>query len=187
MPKTNQSQHELTKPGMRPPRVKITYDVEIGNAIQKKELPFVGAILADLAGKNTANLPAYKQRKFTEIDRDNFDQVMGAVKPRAAFQVKNTLAGEGELNVDLTFQSMEDFEPAKIIEQVEPLKRLFEARQRLNDLAGKLDGNDALDDLLSQVVASTEDQSALKGELGAGNGPSGGPAAPTAPDTDDAG
>lgn len=165
-------QHKLKR--VRPPRVKISYDVEIGNAIQKKELPFVAGIMADLAAKNGEALPKFKDRKFVEIDRDNLNGVMKSISPRVAFQVPNKLSGgEGEINVELTFQSMEDFEPVNVIKQVEPLRKLFEARQRLNDLAAKLDGNDQLDELLSEIVENTDQREKLAGEIGGANGANG--------------
>jgi len=161
-------QHTLKR--VRPPRVKITYDVEIGNAIEKKELPFVAGIIADVAGKNTDLLPKFKDRKFAEIDRDNFNDVMKGVAPRAQFKVPNRLSGgEGEIACDLTFHSLDDFEPANVIQQVEPLRKLFEARQALNDLAAKLDGNDNLDEVLSQVLADSSQREKLLAELGAGD------------------
>lgn len=151
---------------VRPPRVKITYDVETGGAVEKKELPFVAAILSDLSGKPAEALPKLKDRKFVEIDRDNFNDVLAGAAPRVAFQVPNTLAGDGSsLNVELKFREMGDFEPVAVINQVEPLRKLFEARQRLLDLLTSLDGNDSLDALLEDVVSSTEKQKQLKQEL----------------------
>ncbi len=152
---------------VRPPRVQITYDVEIGDAIEMKELPFLVGIMADLSGKPEKPLPKMKDRKFVEIDRDNFNQVMSAIGPRLAFQVPNVLQNDGsKLNVLLNFNEMDDFEPVSIIKQVKPLAKLYEARQRLSDLLGKLDGNDDLDALLSDVIANTEKQQALKADLG---------------------
>lgn len=151
---------------VRPPRVKITYDVEIGDAIQKKELPFVGALIADLAGSNTDNVTVYKDRKFIDIDRDNLDGIVDAIEPRASFTVANTLSGgSGDLNVSLSFKSMEDFEPGSVIKQVGPLNELFEARHRLNELAAKLDGNDSLDQILSDVIENTDQQKSLQDEI----------------------
>lgn len=151
---------------VRPPRVKITYDVETGGAIEKKELPFVVAVLSNLSGKPAAPLPKLKDRKFVEIDRDNFNDVLAGATPRVAFQVANTLAGDGsKMNVELTFREMGDFEPVAVLKQVEPLRKLFEARQRLLDLLTSLDGNDDLDALLEGVVTSTEKQKQLKQEL----------------------
>jgi len=156
---------------VRPPRVKISYDVEIGNAIQKKELPFVGALIADLAGKSINNLPKFKERKFVDIDRDNFNDIVKSITPSVAFTVSNTLSGgDGDLNVALNFESLDDFEPAQIINQIEPLRKLFEARQRLNDLMAKLDGNDELDQLLSEIIADTDQKEKLEAELQASNG-----------------
>ena len=155
-------QHKLTR--VRPPRVKITYDVETGDAIEMKQLPFVVGIMADLAGKPAEPLPFLKDRKFAEIDRDNFNDIMASLKPRLAFQVANTLDEESDsqLNVELNFSHLDDFSPASIVQQVEPLRKLFEARQRLNDLVAKLDGNDDLDHLLQEIAESTEQQEQLK-------------------------
>lgn len=151
---------------VRPPRVKITYDVETGGAIEKKELPFVVAVLSNLSGKPATALPKLKDRKFVEIDRDNFNDVLAGSAPRVAFQVANTLAGDGsKMNVELNFREMGDFEPVEVIKQVEPLRKLFEARQRLVDLLTSLDGNDDLDALLEDVVTNTEKQKQLKQEL----------------------
>lgn len=156
------TQHKLSR--IRPPRVQITYDVEVGDAIEMKELPLVVGLLADLSGKPAEPLPWLKQRKFADIDRDNFDQVMASSKPRLAFRVANLLDEEddSQLNVELSFQSMEDLEPAQVVEQVEPLRQLFEVRQRLGDLLAKLDGNDDLDALLQEVAANTEQQEEIK-------------------------
>jgi len=165
-------QHTLKR--VRPPRVKITYDVEIGNAIEKKELPFVAGIIADVAGQNTDLLPRFKDRKFAEIDRDNFNDVMKGVAPRATFKVDNRLSGgEGEIACDLTFHSLDDFEPVNVVKQVEPLRKLFEARQALNDLAAKLDGNDRLEDVLTQIVEDSGQREKLLSELGGSGGGSG--------------
>jgi len=149
------TQHKLDR--VRPPRVQITYDVETGDAIVKKELPYVVGIMADLSGKPADALPQVKARKFVEIDRDNFNDVLTAAKPRVAFQVDNRLtADDSKFNVELKFSSLDDFEPVALVNQVEPLRKLLEARQRLTDLLAKLDGNDDLDRLLQEVVANTE-------------------------------
>lgn len=158
-------QHKIGR--VRPPRVQITYDVEIGDAIQMKELPFVMGIIADLSGKPEEPLPKMKERKFVEIDRDNFNDVMAGVKPRAAFQVENRMVGEddkdaGKMNVELMFRSLDDFEPENVVKQIEPLKKLFEARRRLADLMTKLDGNDDLDRLLREMVSDDAKQKELK-------------------------
>lgn len=169
------TQHKLDR--IRPPRVQITYDVEIGDAIEMKELPFVGGILADLSGQPAEPLPKLKDRKFVEIDRDNFNEVMAACKPRLAFQVDNKLADDDtRFNIELNFRNMDDFDPVNVLKQVEPLRKLYEARQRLSDLLTKLDGNDELDQLLQDVVASTESLQELKtlsGEEEAGDAASG--------------
>jgi type VI secretion system protein ImpB len=120
---------------VRPPRVQITYDVEIGDAIQMKELPFVAGILADLSGKPEEALPKLKERKFVEIDRDNFNDVMASSAPRLAFRVDNKLADDdSKLSVELRFQNIDDFNPAEVVKQIEPLRKLFDARQKLMDL-----------------------------------------------------
>ena len=155
------TQHKLDR--VRPPRVQITYDVEIGGAIQMKELPFVGGIMADLSGVPEVPLAKIKDRKFVEIDRDNFNDVMAAFNPRLVFQVDNKLTNDGsKLNVELKFKHMDDFNPVAVLKQVAPLKKLYDARQRLSDLLTKLDGNDELDHLLQDVVASTESLEELK-------------------------
>jgi type VI secretion system protein ImpB len=158
-------QHVLSR--VRPPRVHITYDVETLGSIQKKELPFIVGILADLSGKPETPLPKLKERKFVEIDRDNFDDVLEAIGPRVAFRVANKLQpnSDQKLNVALKFRKMEDFSPDQIVNQIAPLKKLFDARRRLNDLLAKLDGNDDLDGILSEVLANTGEQTKLRAEL----------------------
>ena len=153
---------------IRPPRVQITYDVEIGDAIQMKELPFVAGIMADLSGKPAEALPKLKDRKFVEIDRDNFNDVLASCAPRLALSVDNRLAKDDtKLNVELKFRSIEDFNPAEVVKQIEPLNKLFEARQRLMDLLAKLDGNDKLDALLQEIVDNPDNQKALKASTAA--------------------
>ena len=162
------TQHKLDR--VRPPRVQITYDVEIGDAIVMKELPFVVGIMADLSGKPAEPLPPLKERKYVEIDRDNFNDIMKSTGPRLALRVDNKLAGDGEkMNVELTFANLDDFSPINVLKQVEPLRQLFEARTRLADLLAKLDGNDALDALLQDVVKNTEGMQEIKSSIG-GNG-----------------
>jgi len=163
--------------------------VEIGGAIEKKQLPYIVGILADLSGHPSEPLPKVKDRKFAEIDRDNFDDVLAATTPRLAFRVPNKLKPDANemLNVELNFKSMDDFGPVAVVQQIEPLRKLFEARNRLRDLLTKLDGNDELDAILREVVASTEEQTKLRGELGATevSGDAAPPgAAPGAPATD---
>jgi len=162
---TESLQHKLDR--VRKPRVQITYDVEIGNAIEMKELPFVVGILADLSGMPAEPLPKMKDRKFVEIDRDNIDEVLTSITPRLALRVDNKLTNDNTfLNVELNFRSMEDFTPVNVVKQVPALARLYEARVRLKDLLTKLDGNDILDGLLQQVITNTEQQAALQKELG---------------------
>ena len=155
------TQHKLDR--VRPPRVQITYDVEIGNAIEKKELPLVVGILADLSGKPLKPLAKLIERRFTEIDRDNFNEVLASIGPRATLQVNNTITGDdSKLNIELNFKHIDDFDPVKVVEQITPLRRLFEARQRLRDLLTKLDGNDDLDKLLRDVIANTDGLQEIK-------------------------
>lgn len=154
------TQHKLSR--VRPPRVQITYDVEIGDAQQKKEIPFVVGVLADLSGKPESPLAPLRARKFVEIDRDNFNDVLAAAAPRLAFQVPNKVTGEGNVNVELKFGHMDDFDPGQLVNQIAPLKKLVEARQRLVDLLAKLDGNDDLDRVLSEIVQNTDGLNQLK-------------------------
>jgi type VI secretion system protein ImpB len=160
------TQHKLDR--IRPPRVQITYDVEIGGAIQMKELPFVVGILSDLSGKPEEPLPKVKDRKFVEIDRDNFNDVMASITPRLAFRVDNKLTADADdaLNVDLRFKHIDDFEPVHVLKQVQPLRKLFEARQRLSDLLTKLDGNDELDALLQEIASDNSSLQKLKDQIG---------------------
>lgn len=147
-------QHKLGR--VRPPRVQITYDVETGNAIEKKELPLVMGILSDLSGA-TPNPDKLNERRFVEIDSDNFNQVLKSINPSVTVNVKNTLSGgNSPLSAKLTFESIEDFDPVNVVNKVDSLKVLFGARERLRDLLTKLDGNDKLDELLKQVLASTD-------------------------------
>ena len=160
------TQHKLDR--IRPPRVQITYDVEIGGAIQMKELPFVVGIMSDLSGKPEEPLPRVKDRKFVEIDRDNFNDVLASINPRLAFRVDNKLTPDAEdaLNVELHFKHMDDFDPVNVLKQVAPLRKLFEARQRLTDLMTKLDGNDALDALLQEIASDAGSLQELKDQIG---------------------
>lgn len=153
---------------VRPPRVHITYDVETGGAIEKKEIPFVAGVFADLSGQPDKPLSRVKDRKFTEIDRDNFDQVMAKQEPRLAFKVDNKLTGgDTRLGVELRFKQMADFEPQNVVRQVEPLKQLLELREKLANLRSSLAGNDKLEELLQEAISKTE---ALQKESG---GPTG--------------
>jgi len=151
----------------RPPRVQITYDVEIGDAVEKKELPLVVGLMADLSGKPLNPPVKLKERRFVEIDRDNFNEIMGKIAPRLDMSVPDTLKGEGNLKVELNFTEFDHFHPEAIVRQVPRLARLLEARQQLRDLLAKLDGNDELDALLENIVNSSEDLQALRGSAAA--------------------
>jgi type VI secretion system protein ImpB len=140
----------------RAPRVQIEYDVELYGAEKKVQLPFVVGVMADLAGKSEVPQPGIADRKFLEIDIDNFDSRMKAMKPRAAFAVPNTLTGEGNLSVDLTFESMDDFSPAAIAEKVEPLKKLLDARKELTNLMTYMDGKPGAEGLLADAMQNPE-------------------------------
>jgi type VI secretion system protein ImpB len=136
----------------RAPRVQIEYDVELYGAEKKIQLPFVMGVLSDLSGKPAEPLPAVADRKFLEIDVDNFDSRMKSMKPRAAFQVPNTLTGEGNLNVEITFESMDDFSPAAVARKVDALNKLLEARSQLSNLITYMDGKTGAEELISKVL-----------------------------------
>jgi type VI secretion system protein ImpB len=165
MPKKESTQQKIAR--IRPPRVQITYDVETGGAIEMKELPFVVGVLGDFSGKPEEALPALKNRKFVEIDRDNFDQVLSGMKPRLAYNVDNRLQEDGsKVGVELKFNKMDDFEPDNIVQQVEPLRKLVEARQKLSDLLSKMDGNEKLENILNDVIGDAAKQKELGDALG---------------------
>jgi len=160
------TQHKLDR--VRSPRVHITYDVETGGAIELKELPFVVGVVGDFTGQPTEPLPKLKDRKFIEVNPDNFDSVLEGMKPHLSFSVENKLSDEPDapnLKVDLNFKSMDDFEPENVARQVKPLKELLDLRQRLSDLRGSLQGNDKLEELLLEAVGNTEKLDKLKGEI----------------------
>lgn len=158
-------QHTLDR--VRSPRVHITYDVEIGDAIEMKEIPFVIGVLSDLSGKPDEPLPKLKDRKFVEIDRDNFNNVLEGMKPRLAFRVDNKLTGDDtKMAVELRFKSIDDFHPERVADQITPVRKLVEARQKLSGLLNKLDGNDRLDELLQDVITSTDSLKKLGDEVG---------------------
>lgn len=166
-------QHKLDR--VRSPRVHITYDVETGGAIEKKELPFVMGVFGDFTGMPEEPLPRLKDRKFVEINPDNFDTVLAAMKPHLSFQVENKISDDpdaGQLKVNLRFKSMEDFEPTQVARQIKPLNELLELRTRLADLRGSLQGNDKLDDLLQDALRDSDKLSKLKDEIGQGKGES---------------
>ena len=160
------TQRKLSR--VRPPRVQITYDVEVGDAIESKELPFVVGILADLTGQPSEPLGALKERKFTEITPDNFDGVLANLKPRLAYSTDNALTDDpdrGQLAVELRFESMQDFSPERVAAQIEPLRQLLELRAKLSDLQGSLQGNDELDEALYAAVTDTDTRERLRKEL----------------------
>lgn len=161
------TQHKLDR--VRPPRVQITYDVETGDAIEMKELPFVLGVLSDLSGKPEEALPRLRDRKFVEIDRDNFDAVMRGMKPRLAYRVDNKLSDDNtQIGVELKFNSLEDFEPEQVVRQVEPLRKLLETRLQLQALLAKMDGNDKLTDKLQEIISNTDMLKKIGSEVGAG-------------------
>ena len=142
---------------IRPPRVHISYDVEIGDAIEKREIPFVVGVMADLAAQSDKPFVKLADRKFIEIDRDNFDQVMANQEPRLAFQVNNTLSDAGgTLGVELRFKKLTDFEPQNVARQVKPLNQLLELRKKLANLSDSLYGNEKLDEVLRDAVVKME-------------------------------
>jgi len=137
----------------RAPRVQIEYDVELYGAEKKIQLPFVMGVMSDLSGKSEVAQPSVKDRKFLEIDIDNFDSRMKSMKPRAAFSVPNTMTGEGNMAVDITFESMDDFSPAAIARNVEPLRKLLEARTQLSNLMTYMDGKTGAEDLMAKITS----------------------------------
>ena len=149
---------------VRPPRVQITYDVEVGDAMETKELPFVLGVLGDYAGHPSQPPEKLKDRKFVEIDRDNFNEVMQGIGPRLNLRVENRMAGDGtEVGMELKFKSLFDFEPARVVEQVDSLRELLDIRTRLADLKNKISGNDKLEELLDEIVRDTEKLKRLQG------------------------
>ena len=154
---------------VRKPRVHITYDVETNGAVAEKEIPFVMGVMGDYSGDNVDNKKALKDRKFSQIDRDNFNEVMTNVSPELSMKVENTLEDDGsEISVDLAFKNMEDFEPHKVVENVEPLKKLLETRNKLRDLLTKADRSEELETVLEEVLSNSDAMTALSGELGVG-------------------
>ena len=149
----------------RAPRVQIEYDVELYGSEKKVHLPFVQGVMADLAGNPAEALPPIADRKFMEFDVDNFDDRMKAMKPRAAFRVDNTLTGEGNLPVGITFEKMEDFSPEAIARKVEPLRKLLEAREELSNLVTYMDGKSGAEELLAKVMKDPELMKTLKDQI----------------------
>jgi type VI secretion system protein ImpB len=165
MAKKESTQHKLDR--VRPPRVQITYDVEKDGAIEKKELPFVAGVIGDFSGNPAEPLPKLKERKFVNLDKDNFDDVLKGMGPRLQFQVDNKLTNDGsKIPVELKFKNLGEFEPEQVVQQIEPLKKLLEARQKLSDLRNKMAGNDKFEDLLKEVLSNTDKIAALSKELG---------------------
>ena len=151
---------------VRKPRVHITYQVETEGAEVEKELPFIVGVLGDFSGNPTAPLKPLKERKFIQIDRDNFNDVMARMTPGVNFRVENTLTGDGsELAIQLKLNSIEDFEPARIVQQVEPLRKLLATRDKLRDLLTKVDRSEDLENILEKVLQNTEELKKLQGEL----------------------
>jgi type VI secretion system protein ImpB len=166
------TQHKLDR--VRPPRVHVTYDVEIGDAIELKELPFVMGVLGDFTGMPSEPLPRLRDRKFVEVNPDNFDSVLEGMKPHLAFSVENKLSEDSDapqLKVDLHFKSMDDFAPENVALQVRPLKELLDLRTKLSDLRGSLQGNDKLEEVLLKAVGDKDKLDKLKQEM---DGPQGG-------------
>lgn len=160
------TQHKLDR--VRPPRVHVTYDVEVGDAIELKELPFVMGVLGDFTGQPTEPLPRLKDRKFVEVTPDNFDSVLEGMKPHLAFSVENKLSEDAnapQLKVDLHFKSLDDFAPENVAKQVKPLKELLDLRTKLADLRGSLQGNDKLEEVLLGAVSDQSKLDQLKKEL----------------------
>lgn len=152
---------------VRKPRVHITYDIETNGSIVEKEIPFVMGVMGDYSGDNTESKKPLKDRKFSQIDRDNFNDIMTKVNPQLRLNVENLLENDGsELRATLDFKTMEDFEPHRIVEQIEPLKKLMDTRNKLRDLLTKADRSEDLETLLEDVLSNTDALSALSSELG---------------------
>ena len=150
---------------IRPPRVQLTYDVEVGDGKEVKELPFVIGVLGDFSAASELEKTKLKDKKFINVDLDNIDEVMQSLAPRANFQVENTLTEEGgRMLIDLTFNSMQDFRPENVVQQVDPLRKLVEARERLTDLRNKISNNERLEDLLDEVLQNTDQVRRLSAE-----------------------
>lgn len=164
----SESIHDKLKK-VRKPRVHITYEVETNGVVAEKEIPFVMGVMGDYSGDNTENKKALKDRKFSQIDRDNFNDVMRNINPELTMKVENTLENDNsEMSVNLNFKNMEDFEPHKIVEKVEPLQKLMETRNKLRDLLTKADRSEDLENLLEDVLSNSDALVSLSGELGIG-------------------
>ncbi len=164
-------QKKLTR--VRPPRVQISYDVHVGDAIEIKELPFVLGVMGDFTGQPTGDVKRLKDRRFVEVNPDNFDAVLEEMRPHLAFSVENKLSDDpnaGDLKVDLNFRSLEEFEPEQVARQIRPLRELLELRGKLSDLRGTLQTNEKLDQVLMDAVSNTEKLDKLRKEMGAQGG-----------------
>jgi type VI secretion system protein ImpB len=162
------TQHKLDR--VRAPRVQITYDVEIGDATQKKELPFVMAVCGDFSGNPEQALPKVKERKLVNIDRDNFNSVLAGCQPRVTVQVENTLQKDGtKIGADLRFKGLQSFDPAEVALQIEPLAELLAIRDKLSDLKNKMYGNDKLGEILAETLQDADKLTALGKESGGTN------------------
>ncbi|RZA00545.1 MAG: type VI secretion system contractile sheath small subunit [Moraxellaceae bacterium] len=151
---------------VRKPRVHITYDLESNGESVKRELPFVMGVMGDYSGDNT-NQKAFKDRNFLQVDRDNINEIMHNINPQLNMKVENTLQGDGtEMSVNLNLNHLEDFEPHRVVEQVEPLRKLLEARNKLRDLLSKADRSEELEKVLEDILSNTDALNSLKGELG---------------------
>ena len=158
---------------VRKPRVHITYDVETEGAQEVKELPFVVGVMGDFSGDSAIAKKSLKERKFVDLKKDKFDQVMARIEPAVKLKVENTLEKNGkEFEVNLKFRSMEDFDPDKIVEQIEPLRKLMETRNQLRDLMAKADGSEQLESLLEKILRDETQISSLRDQLGDASGPS---------------
>jgi len=154
---------------VRPPRVQIEYEVEVGDAIELKEIPFVLGVMGDFSGQPSEPLPRLKDRKFVEVNPDNFDDVLASMKPHLAYSVENKLSEDPDapkLKVDLNFQSLDDFAPENVAKQVGPIRKLLELRTKLADLRGNLQTNESLDEILQEVVSNSEKMEKLRTEVG---------------------
>lgn len=151
---------------VRKPRVHITYDVETNGAVEEKEIPFVMGVMGDFSGDNAENRKALKDRKFSQIDQDNFNEVMNNIAPAVSMKVENTLEADGsEMSVNLDFKHLEDFEPQNIVAKVDPLKKLMDTRNKLRDLLTKADRSEDLENILEEILSSTDALASLQGEL----------------------
>lgn len=165
------TQHKIDR--VRPPRVQITYDVEVGDAIEIKELPFVMGVMGDFSGQPTEPQARLKDRKFVEVNPDNFDSVLANMKPHLSYAVENKLSEDpnaGNLKVNLDFKSMDDFSPENVARQVGPLRELLELRDRLRDLRGNMQGNDKLEEMLREAVTDKDKLAKLRTEMGVKEG-----------------